>query len=392
MSLYDQALAAGAPGIQPGQAIPADILQRILRGEEVAGLSIGRGNYIGPQPTESNDQTGNLANFEQVIYGADPRTSGTTARWHAWNPDGTYRGYGSGPGPTIDSAVMAATAAGLGGAAAGWGSGGSMSAADMTAMDQAMIDMGAGATNVGSGGAELFSGLDAGSLIDAAASDITGTMVGESVLTSGGAPAISTTVGEVLAEGAMTGTGLVTPTFNLPNTPNTPVTPNTGGNQVVPPVNNTNTPNNLPNNLDPSKISDWTSLFNVLSGLYGLKLAGDAAEKSDPFGPYRKGYADKLLALEANPGLIKSTPGFLSGQDAITRQMAAKGYLGSGNQAGALMRFSGDFYNNEANRLATLAGSNINPNQTYFNQAQLVGQSLSNIGYGLSPYMQGGPR
>lgn len=391
MSLYDEAFAAGAPGVRPGEVIPADLLQRILRGEEVFGLSVGQGNYIGPQPTESNDQTGNLTNFERVIYGADPGTSGTTARWHTWNPDGTYRGFGSGPGPTIDSLVMAATAAGLGGAAAGWGSTGTggMSAADMAAMDQAIIDMGASATNVGGGTANAFSGLDAGSLIDAAAADAGSTLVGESVLTSGGAPAASTTVGEVLAEGAMTGGGLATPTFNLPNTP--PAAPNTGGNQVVPPVNN-NTPGNLPNNLDPSKISDWTSLFNVLSGLYGLKLAGDAAEKSDPFGPYRKGYADKLLALEANPGLIKSTPGFLSGQDAITRQMASKGYLGSGNMAGALMRYSGDFYQNEANRLATLAGSNINPNQTYFNQAQLVGQSLSNIGYGLSPYMAGGPR
>lgn len=165
------------------------------------------------------------------------------------------------------------------------------------------------------------------------------------------------------------------------------------GNQIVPPLNGNNGGTQLPTN-NPFGTGDFKNLFDVLSGLYGLKLANDAAAKSDPFGPYRKGYADKLQALEANPGLLRNTPGFMAGQDSINRSMASKGYLGSGNQAASLQRFSGDFYHNEANRLATLAGSNINPGQTYFNQADLVGRSLSNIGYGLSPYMQGtgGPR
>lgn len=174
--------------------------------------------------------------------------------------------------------------------------------------------------------------------------------------------------------------------------PVTQPTYDSNGNQVVPPVSNnggtnpiTNTPSVKPGT------NDFKNLFDILSGLYGLKLANDAAEKSDPFGPYRKGYADKLQALEANPGLLKGTPGFMAGQDSISRQMASKGYLGSGNQAASLQRFSGDFYNNEANRLATLAGANIAPGNTYFNEAQLASKSLSNIGYGLSPYM-GGPR
>jgi hypothetical protein len=98
------------------------------------------------------------------------------------------------------------------------------------------------------------------------------------------------------------------------------------------------------------------------------------------------------MALEANPGRIRGTPGFFAGQDTINRSMASKGYLGSGNQAAALQRFGGEFYQQEANRLAGLAGANIQPGNNYYNSADLAGRSLSNIGYGLSPYMTGGPR
>ena len=188
------------------------------------------------------------------------------------------------------------------------------------------------------------------------------------------------------------------PVTNNPQTGLPPASVTPGGNTVVPPVNNTTTPpvtnTTIPPVTNPlSGVNDWAQLMAVLSGLYGLKLADDAAEKSDPFGPYREGYAKKLQALEANPGLIKSTPGYFSGQDSINRSMASKGYLGSGNQAGALMRYGGDFYNQEANRLSTLAGANISPGNTYFNSADLASRSLAGIGYGLSPYMQpGGPR
>jgi hypothetical protein len=287
-----------------------------------------------------------------------------------------------------------------------------MSAADMAAMDQAMIDMGAGATKVGGTalgeGALGMSAAEQAAFLEANAGALApggevatgyGTtwgvgadgLIGSGATMSADGVALDQIANNYGSQNIVDGSSIepVTP----PTDPAAPTGPGTTtpGTTTTTPVT-TPTPNTPNVSVDPSKISDWASLFNVLSGLYGMKLAGDAAEKSDPFGPYRKGYADKLLALEANPGLIKSTPGFLAGQDAITRQMAAKGYLGSGNQAGALMRYSGDFYNNEANRLATLAGAPIAPGNTYFNEAQLVGRSLSNIGYGLSPYMQGGPR
>lgn len=418
MSLYDQALAAGAPaigGFTPGQALtPEQILQlRAQSPHTPVGDMVYHPGWETPSLTDAGE-TGISRVGDEFVK----KLPGNNIA--VWNADGTYRGSTADGKITFKEAatyvaLLAGGAYAINGAAGAAGAAGASNAG----AGAVGLDFGAAAEAGTLAGSEAglggFGGLEAGSLIDAAAGDLGQTMVGESVLTSGGAPAISTTLGELGAEAA----GFTVPTFdpsssgpldptnysnegrNYP-TPNdtqgpggspvnAPLDPSKTGNTVIPPVNGNNG-TQLPTNLDPSKISDWTSLFNVLSGLYGLKLAGDAAEKSDPFGPYRKGYADKLLALEANPGLIKSTPGFLSGQDAITRQMAAKGYLGSGNQAGALMRFSGDFYNNEANRLATLAGSNINPNQTYFNQAQLVGQSLSNIGYGLSPYMQGGPR
>ena len=191
-----------------------------------------------------------------------------------------------------------------------------------------------------------------------------------------------------------------TPINDVNGNPVTQPTYDSNGNQIIPPVNGTNgTPgtqlpgNQLPGGTNPLGTNDFKNLFDVLSGLYGLKLANDAVEKSDPFGPYREGYAKKLQALEANPGTLRNTPGFFTGQDMINRSMASKGYLGSGNQAAALQRFGGDFYHQEANRLAGLAGASIQPGNTYFNAADLAGRSLSNIGYGLSPYMQpGGPR
>lgn len=210
----------------------------------------------------------------------------------------------------------------------------------------------------------------------------------ESTQGSGGSPVNSTSQFPGTSITDVNGNPVTQPTYD------------SNGNQIIPPVNQTTIPPVDPNKvttIDPKNpftgVNDWAQLMAVLSGLYGLKLANDATEKSDPFGPYRKGYADKLQALEANPGLLKSTPGFLSGQDSISRSMASKGYLGSGNQAAALQRFGGDFYHQEAGRLATLAGANISPGNTYFNSADLASRSLAGIGYGLSPYMQpGGPR
>lgn len=132
---------------------------------------------------------------------------------------------------------------------------------------------------------------------------------------------------------------------------------------------------------------DWVS---IISGLYGMNLSREARKASDPFGPRREGYGNDLAALEANPNLIMGKPGWRAGQEIISRQMGARGYVGSGNEKGAMMRYAGDFYDRELNRLAGLAGAGTAPGNGRFNSAELAGQSLASIGYGLAPYFRGG--
>ena len=131
-----------------------------------------------------------------------------------------------------------------------------------------------------------------------------------------------------------------------------------------------------------------SSLANIGSGIYGMKLADDAREASDPFASQRPVYAAKLAALEANPGSIVSRPGFQAGLEAIGRKSAASGYYGSGNMAAALSRYSGDFYNQEADRLARLAGAGQTPGAGQALGADLASQSLGSIGYGLVPMLE----
>tara|TARA_R110000868_G_scaffold141892_1_gene358815 strand:+ start:243 stop:1379 length:1137 start_codon:yes stop_codon:yes gene_type:complete len=134
------------------------------------------------------------------------------------------------------------------------------------------------------------------------------------------------------------------------------------------------------------------SAFDIVSGLYGLKLAGDARKASDPFGQYRGAYGAQLAGLEANPSTITGRPGWQAGMEAIQRNNAARGYAGSGNEMAIMSRYGGEFFNNEATRLAGLAGAGAAPGAGQFNAAQLTGQGLASIGYGLAPYLQGGPR
>jgi hypothetical protein len=133
------------------------------------------------------------------------------------------------------------------------------------------------------------------------------------------------------------------------------------------------------------------SIFDLVSGIYGLKLADDAREASDPFAQYRGAYGAELAALEANPSSITSRPGWQAGMEAIQRNNAARGYAGSGNEMAVMSRYGGEFYNNEANRLAGLAGANVAPGAGQVAAAQLANLGVSSIGYGLAPYI-GGPR
>ena len=149
----------------------------------------------------------------------------------------------------------------------------------------------------------------------------------------------------------------------------------------------------------------WGSPGNVSSmgsGMYGLMAAGQlnnlaqsASAQADPFGPYRKQYADQMAALSANPSLLTQQPGYQAGMQAVQRSMAAQGYTGSGNMMAALSKYGGDFYNQTMNQYAGLAGANVNPGtgaQLKYgggvDAVQLAGQSLNRLGYGAT--MAGG--
>jgi hypothetical protein len=130
------------------------------------------------------------------------------------------------------------------------------------------------------------------------------------------------------------------------------------------------------------------SLIDMASGVYGMKLAGDAREASDPFAKYREGYGAQLAALEANPNSIVTRPGFEAGLEAIQRTAGARGYAGSGNMISALGRYGGEFYNQEANRLATLAGAGQTPGAGQLGSAELASKSLGSIGYAVAPMLE----
>ena len=128
-------------------------------------------------------------------------------------------------------------------------------------------------------------------------------------------------------------------------------------------------------------------LASIASGIYGMSLVGKARDAADPFAQYRPAYGAQLAALEANPGSIVSRPGFQAGLETIQRKSAASGYYGSGNMASALGRYSGDFYNQEATRLASLAGAGQTPGAGQALGADLASRSLGSIGYGLAPML-----
>lgn len=152
------------------------------------------------------------------------------------------------------------------------------------------------------------------------------------------------------------------------------------------------------------------NLLTLGSGIYGMfesdKLRGMAEEafrRGDPFGDYRKGYADKLQTLMDNPESLTELPGykfqFEQGAEALSRKMASKGYLGSGNMGTALVQYGQDFASNfrdrEMDRLAMLAGANISPNQSaglagYGSGIDVASQSLASLGYGVEDFYNRG--
>lgn len=112
-------------------------------------------------------------------------------------------------------------------------------------------------------------------------------------------------------------------------------------------------------------ISTIGQLFSALSSARDSNALRDASGRAvgiqDPFGAERKQYQEMLRNLYANPGSISEMPGYKAGLQAVERRGAAQGWNGSGNMMVALSEYGGNFFDKEANRLATLGGAGISP-------------------------------
>lgn len=133
-------------------------------------------------------------------------------------------------------------------------------------------------------------------------------------------------------------------------------------------------------------------------------------QTADPFGAQRGQYQGQLSQLMANPNSVTNTPGYQfqmnQGTQAIDRNAAANGQLGSGNQGAALASFgqglAGNEYQQQMSNLMQLSGANINGSATAANlmsqqqQQQMqgganIGSSVGGaLGGALGNYMTGG--
>lgn len=118
-------------------------------------------------------------------------------------------------------------------------------------------------------------------------------------------------------------------------------------------------------------IPSWLSAYKQWedSGKYG-EVAKEAAKYGDPFGQAnREYYQAQLKNSYENPDAFLQDPGhqakLKSGLDAVSRQDAMKGYLGSGNMAADLSAYTANlnnqFLDQERQRLMGLTGAQFNP-------------------------------
>jgi hypothetical protein len=139
-------------------------------------------------------------------------------------------------------------------------------------------------------------------------------------------------------------------------------------------------------------------LYNIYQGQQLASLGQDLSAKSDPFASQRGMYAAELANLERDPSSITKRPGYQFGLDqgeqALARQNASRGYTGSGNEHLAVQSYGTDyalqFYNQELQRLAGLAGANLSPNPGPAMQGAVSGLQLQGAGLAGAQYALGG--
>lgn len=115
----------------------------------------------------------------------------------------------------------------------------------------------------------------------------------------------------------------------------------------------------------------------------------------DPYAALRQDAMSRLAALNSNPGgTLANLPGYKAGMDAITRQRAAMGQLGSGNLATALLDYGGNIFNQERGAALNQLGAAGDPTRLALAKAQLGAQAgagnpaimngLATLGFGLN--------
>lgn len=150
------------------------------------------------------------------------------------------------------------------------------------------------------------------------------------------------------------------------------------------------TPNGLWPGVTPGNVGNWG---RVGTGAYALWRARQMAKMSRPTGAQNAARGN-LEALMRDPSSMVNMPGYKAGEQAITRNMAAQGYLGSGNMMAELANYGGGFYNDTLRTMSGLAAPTQDQLQYNRGSTQLTGQGLQSLLYGgvglLNPKKPGG--
>ena len=150
------------------------------------------------------------------------------------------------------------------------------------------------------------------------------------------------------------------------------------------------TPNGMWPGITPGNVGNWGQ---VGTGLYALWKAKQMAKLGRPTGA-QSAARGQLEGLIRDPSQITSMPGYKAREQAITRSMAANGYLGSGNMMAELADFGGGFYNDTLRTMSGLAAPTPDQQQYNIGSTQLSGQGLQSLLYGgvglLNPKKPGG--
>lgn len=127
------------------------------------------------------------------------------------------------------------------------------------------------------------------------------------------------------------------------------------------------------------------TIADIASGLYGLKQFGNMGKLAAP----GNAAADRLKMLTDNPEAIKDMPGYkellASREQALSRRLAAQGYNLSGNERASLAELGGaqfsEFYGNEMDRLSKMVSGAVAPTVA---QSQQRANAINRLVYGVS--------